>query len=158
MHHTFLAAFGRFARQAEGDSATSSRRRRFPNLIRAERRYCISDQFSSATFPTAMRLRLTKTDLLELARLYRGAAAEARRRAETMERSTQTHLFIDQAMKSEQRAKTLENLAARAEDFVLMPTQPFNGGPPSLMVVGGCDASDGSAFVDKRGNRQRAKG
>jgi|JI10StandDraft_1071094.scaffolds.fasta_scaffold17149_10 hypothetical protein len=97
-----------------------------------------------------MRLRLTSTDLRELAALYRLAAAEDRKRAEGIARSTQVHLFIEAAQQKAARARKLDDLAARAEDFILAPAAPFNGGPPSLMLVGGSDAADGSAFLPKR--------
>jgi hypothetical protein len=97
-----------------------------------------------------MRLRLTKTDLLDLARLYRGDAANSRRQAEAQSHTTQAHRFIEQAERSTARARKLEDMAAKSELFVLMATRPFDGGPPSLMIVGGSNASDGSAFASKR--------
>ena len=103
-----------------------------------------------------MRIRFKKSDLLDLARLYRGAAANERRRAEDMRNSTQVHLFIDQAKRNDARAQKLDRLAGLAEDFILMPAEPFNGGPPSLLVVGGSDARDGSAFADGKAKRKRA--
>ena len=84
-----------------------------------------------------MRIRLKSCDLLDLARLYRGDAAADRRRAEDMRHTTQSEMFIDFAIKKAKRAQKLEALARLGEEFVIVPLAPFNGGPPSLKVVGG---------------------
>lgn len=97
-----------------------------------------------------MRLRLKACDLLELAGIYRHSANEERRRAEDMRQSTQAYLFIEAAARKTARAEKLEALAKLGDEFLLVPAAPFNGGPPSLMVVGGTDAKDGSAFMPKK--------
>ena len=84
-----------------------------------------------------MRIRLKSCDLLDLARLYRNDAASDRRQAEVMTRTTQSQMFIDHAIAKTKRAEKLEALAQLGEEFVLVPLAPFNGGPPSLKVVGG---------------------
>ncbi len=84
-----------------------------------------------------MRIRLKSCDLLDLARLYRNDAASDRRQAEVMTRTTQSQMFIDHAIAKTKRAEKLESLARLGEEFVLVPLTPFNGGPPTLKVVGG---------------------
>jgi len=79
-------------------------------------------------------------DPLELSRLYLGAAAAERRRADEPGNSSQVPFFIKQAIR----------------EFILQPATPFNGGPPSLLVVGGSDPKDGPAFVGKTSKRRRA--
>ena len=103
-----------------------------------------------------MRIRFKSHDLSELAQLYRGAAAAERRRAEGMQTSSQAPFFIKQAIRLAERADKLESLSRLAEEFILQPATPFNGGPPALLVVGGSDSKDGSAFVGKRAGRKRA--
>lgn len=100
-----------------------------------------------------MRLRLTDTDLRELARLYRGEAAANRRQAEQHSAGTQAPQYIEAAMRDSERAEKLERLATVGRNFILQPAAPFNGGPPSLLIVGGSDTRDGSAFVP---NKRRA--
>lgn len=97
-----------------------------------------------------MRLRLKASDLIELAGIYRQSAASDRRQSEELRATTQAQLFIQLAAKKTARAEKLEALAKLGEEFLLVPAAPFNGGPPSLMVVGGTDAKDGSAFTSKR--------
>jgi hypothetical protein len=58
--------------------------------------------------------------------------------------------YIEMAKRCDARAAKLEKLATVAQDFILQPAAPFNGGPPSLLVVGGTDSKDGSAFVPKK--------
>ena len=103
-----------------------------------------------------MRIRFKSQDLSELARLYGGAAAAERRRAEEMQTSSQAPFFIKQAIRLAERADKFEGLARLAEEFILQPATPFNGGPPSLLVVDGSDSQDGSAFVGRRPERKRA--
>lgn len=99
-----------------------------------------------------MRLRLTNTDLLDLARLYRGDAAHQRWEAQRLSTTSREFEYIEAAKHCDARAKRLEDLAAKGQDFILMPARPFDGGPPSLLVVGGSDAPDGTAFM-RRKNR-----
>ena len=95
-------------------------------------------------------------DPLELSRLYLGAAAAERRRADEPGNSSQVPFFIKQAIRLAERAEKLETLARSADEFILQPATPFNGGPPSLLVVGASDSEDGSAFVGKTSKRRRA--
>jgi hypothetical protein len=44
-------------------------------------------------------------------------------------------------------------MAKLSDEFILMPAAPFEGGPPSLLIVGGTDVNDGSAFVEKKSRR-----
>jgi len=100
-----------------------------------------------------MRLRLRKADLYELAKLYRlGAATDRQKSQEYAYISTQVSL-IESAKAKDARADKIEDLAKRSEHFILMGTRPFDGGPPSLLVVGGSDAADGSAFVTRKAYR-----
>jgi len=73
-----------------------------------------------------------------------------------MQTSSQAPFFIKQAIRLAERADKLESLSRVAEEFILQPATPFNGGPPSLLVVGGSDSKDGSAFVGKRAKSKRA--
>ena len=73
-----------------------------------------------------------------------------------MQTTTQAPFFIKQAIRLAERADKLEGLARVSGEFILQPATPFNGGPPALLVVGGSDAKDGSAFVGKRAKGKRA--
>lgn len=94
-----------------------------------------------------MRLRLTDTDLRELAKMYRREAATQRREARERQDHTTEHNYIEAAKRADARAVKLEDMAAKGQDFILVATRPFDGGPPSLLIVGGSDASDGSSFL-----------
>jgi hypothetical protein len=100
-----------------------------------------------------VRIRFTNTDLQDLARLYRGDAAANRRRAQELKTSTQEMFYIEAAMRQTARAQKLDDMASRGETFVLMASPPFDGGPPSLLVVGGSDTKDGSAFISRKRSR-----
>lgn len=58
--------------------------------------------------------------------------------------------YIEQAKVATARAEKLERMAKLSDEFILMPAAPFDGGPPSLLIVGGTDSNDGSAFVSKK--------
>jgi hypothetical protein len=103
-----------------------------------------------------MRLRLKNHDLRELAQIYRVSANVDRQKAEEMRNNSAVDALIENAMRKSERAEKLERLAGVADEFLIAPATPFDGGPPSLMVVGGSDAGDGSAFVAKRAGRRRA--
>jgi hypothetical protein len=100
-----------------------------------------------------MRIRFSRAALTELARHYRHEAEKVRREAERVATSTVSLTYVDLAQKATARAEKLEKMATLGEEFILIPAAPFDGGPPSLMVVGGTDANDGSAFVGKNGGR-----
>jgi hypothetical protein len=100
-----------------------------------------------------MRLRLRKADLHELAKLYRLGAADDRRKSEEHAYISTQIALIESAKSKAERAEKIENLAAMSEHFILMGTRPFDGGPPSLLVVGGSDAKDGSSFVTQKAKR-----
>lgn len=100
-----------------------------------------------------MRLRLRKSDLYELAKLYRLGAADDRRKSEEHAYISAQVGLIESAKAKSERADKIEKLAAMSEHFILMGTRPFDGGPPSLLVVGGSDAKDGSVFATKKVKR-----
>jgi len=101
-----------------------------------------------------VRLRFTNTALTDLARHYRFEAQRLRRDAERLATSTVSMSYVEQAKQATARAEKLERMAKLGDEYILMPAAPFDGGPPSLLLVGGTDANDGSAFVEKK--RQRS--
>jgi hypothetical protein len=108
----------------------------------------------TATLPMIpVRLRLKKSDLYELVKLYRLGAAEDRRRSEDCAFISAQVALVESARTKDNRATKLEELAKKSDDFILMGTRPFNGGPPSLLIVGGSKEPDGSALVTKRTKR-----
>jgi hypothetical protein len=100
-----------------------------------------------------MRLRFTSTALTDLARYYRLEAQRHRKDAERLATSTVSLSYVEHAKQATARAEKLERMAKLSEEFILMPAAPFDGGPPSLLIVGGTDANDGSAFVPKKRGR-----
>jgi hypothetical protein len=100
-----------------------------------------------------VRLRFTRSALSDLARHYRLEAERIRRDAERIATSTVSISYVERAMQATARADKLEKMAKLSDEFILMPAAPFDGGPPSLLIVGGTDANDESAFVQKKRSR-----
>jgi hypothetical protein len=100
-----------------------------------------------------VRLRFTRSALSDLARHYRLEAERIRRDAESTATSTVSVSYVERAKQAIVRAEKLEKMAKLSDEFILMPAAPFEGGPPSLLIVGGTDVNDGSAFVEKKSRR-----
>ena len=102
-----------------------------------------------------MRLRLRNHDLRELAPIYRVSANVDRQKADGMRNNRPVEGLIGECNSRADDAENLNGLRGlrRVPDSA---GGTLRCGSPSLMVVGGSDATDGSAFLPKRARRKRA--